>query len=116
MVSTRGMDARVEFLECRFEGLLAMRENWEKSREEDRQKRVEIRRQLNELVETVRRITTRSNRDESINGDNHTVNDDDTKKIRNPQKTRNSCFQWGGRIRLDNSRRTILRTERNERP
>ena len=27
MVSTRGMDARVEFLERKFEGLLAMREN-----------------------------------------------------------------------------------------
>ena len=54
MVSTRGKDARVEFLGCGFEGLLAMRENWEKIREEDKQERLEIRRQLNELVETVR--------------------------------------------------------------
>ncbi|KAH1265355.1 CTL-like protein [Glycine soja] len=66
MVSTRGMDARVEFLECRFEGLLAMRENWEKSREEDRQKRVEIRRQLNELVETIRGIRSRIGNNECL--------------------------------------------------
>ena len=91
MVSTRGMDARAELLERGFEGLLAMRENWEKSREEDRQERLEIRRQLNELVETVRGITTHSDKDESINSDNHTVNDDDTRKIRNP---RNREERW----------------------
>ena len=91
MVSTRGMDARVEFLERGFEGLLAMRENWEKSHEEDRQEPLEIHRQLNELVETVRGITTRSDRDESINGDHHTVNDDDTRKICNP---RNREERW----------------------
>ena len=81
----------MEFLGCGFEGLLAMRENWEKIREEDKQERLEIRRQLNELVETVREITTRSDRDESINDNNHTVNDDDTKKICNP---RNREERW----------------------
>lgn len=57
MVSTRGIDARVEFLEHSYEGFITTHEALQELRrmfEEERLQRTEIRRQIGELIETVR--------------------------------------------------------------
>lgn len=75
MVSTRGMEARIEILERGFEGLLAMKENLEKSLEQERLERLETRRQLNELLNTVRR-SVRSAEEESVNEGSQSENEE----------------------------------------
>lgn len=77
MVSTRGMEARLEALERGFEGLLAERENLEKNIEQERLERLETWRQLNELMNFVRELSNRSTHNEFNHEESRTVNDND---------------------------------------
>lgn len=70
------MEARIEVLERGFEALLAMRETMEKNFE---QERLETRRQLTELVESMRRMNHNDSggvrhQDEHSDAENESVN------------------------------------------
>jgi hypothetical protein len=54
------MEARLEVLERGFEGLLALRKTLLQNVEEERRERMEIRRQLQAMTETVHEISART--------------------------------------------------------
>lgn len=91
MVSTRGMEARLEVLERGFEGLSAMRENMEKSIEQERLESLETWRQLNELMNSVRELSNRSKQNEISNEESQTENDDDAE---GPVNSRRCEERW----------------------
>jgi hypothetical protein len=90
------MEARLEVLERGFEGLLALRQTLEQNVEEERRERMETRRQLQAMAETMLEISARTSPNKKeTKGQNGTGQQNDGRmREERVEEIKSPCFLW----------------------